>query len=450
MLNPGSGVLALTIPDWPAFLPILGAGALVAALASRNLKQFAVVLMVGGWGLFALTSPSAQFPTFLRPLAVAVCSAGAILHALQTGPRARVRTTPRRIALPSRFIVIYVVFVALGCMVSPNGPRNLIRWVQGVAIIMSCFYAVAVALTDHLLMVTFAACSANVFLSVISRQQELTYEGYPNGRLAGHMNPNHLAFTAAEVLIGLIFLLPRRPHLTLPFLGRVSMRVPLVMNGLIAAYALYATRSRTGLIAFVIAALIAWFAGEHVRGARTKVVIRVVAVALVLGPLAAPAIGSYLNRDSSTDSITSLTGRTDFWPVAVDLIEQRPIIGWGVNVILSPAGKKFQEILPGVGQAHNAFLEAALQAGIIGATAWALSLIGVMIGSFRLPRSDTYRSLLITFSILLVFSSVTESSPAWFGDMFIAYIMCAAIYSERLQLVPTRVTTRRQRALVAT
>ena len=434
-------MFALTIPDWPIFVPLAGAILLVLAFASRDLVQAAIVMMVGGWGLFALTSPSSQFPTVLRPLAIAVSAGGAMLHFVATHPLRGLER--RRIALPSRLIVVYVLFVALGCMASPNGPRNLIRWVQGAAMILSGYYAVTIALTSQILLVTFLACGANVVLSVMSGQQELDYGGYPNGRLAGYMNPNHLAFTAAEVLVGVIWLWPRRPKLGLPFLGRISLRPALLGIAVISAYALYASQSRTGLFAFLIAASIAWFVGPHTPGRRRQVLIRMSIALLVLSPVVVPAFGSFLNRDDSTESLTSLTGRTDFWPLAVDLIAERPIVGWGVNVILSPAGKAFQEVLPGVGQAHNALLEAALQAGVIGAAAWAFALIGMMVGSFRLPRDDEYRPLLITFTILLVISSITESSPAWFGDMFIVYILCAAIYSERLQLVPPPLSTRR-------
>ncbi len=442
-----SPVLATTIPISLAYLPLLGGGLLVMALVSRDLKRFAVYLMVGGWGTFAVFSPSSQFPQILRPIAVTILTVGAVLHAYLSGP---IRVPfARRITLPSRLLFVYLIFVAIGCVASPYGPHNLIRWIQGVQLVLSAFYAVSIALTDQLLIATFLAGCLNVILSVQGGQQELDWMGQPDGRLAGHMNPNHLAFTAAEVLLGVLYLYPRHLYFNMPFHGRTSLRIPLIAIALVSAYAMYASESRTGLLGFLVAAIIAWLVGDHRPGRRVRIAAAVLSVALVVSPLLLPAVGGYLNRDKSESSITSLTGRTDFWPLAVDLIRERPVVGWGVNVITSPVGYKFQKVLTGVSQAHNAFLEAALQAGLIGAISWALSLLGAMIGSFRLSRGDKYRFLLISMSILLVLSSVTESSPAWFGDMFIAYVLVLAVYSERVQLQPRSLAARHDEPLVA-
>jgi O-antigen ligase len=160
--------------------------------------------------------------------------------------------------------------------------------------------------------------------------------------------------------------------------------------------------------------------------------------------------------------VTTLTGRTDFWPLAIDLIGKRPFVGWGVDAIESPAGEKFQEVArswvsdeppaprtgpvshepppepPGVGQAHNAFLEAGIQSGVIGLVAWAGSLFAAIVGICRLPRTSKYRFPLIIGSVLVLVFAFTESSPAWFGDMFIVYVLCLALYAEALQPVARR------------
>jgi hypothetical protein len=58
--------------------------------------------------------------------------------------------------------------------------------------------------------------------------------------------------------------------------------------------------------------------------------------------------------------------------------------------------------------------------------------------------------LIIAGSVLTFIFTFTESNPAWFGDMFIVYVMCAAMYGERL---PNRVDLRqgvqRSRRLVS-
>ena len=43
--------------------------------------------------------------------------------------------------------------------------------------------------------------------------------------------------------------------------------------------------------------------------------------------------------------------------------------------------------------------------------------------------------LVIAGSILTFIFAFTESSPAWFGDMFIVYVLCAAIYGQRVRTI---------------
>ncbi len=38
-----------------------------------------------------------------------------------------------------------------------------------------------------------------------------------------------------------------------------------------------------------------------------------------------------LTRSGSVSELTTLTGRTEIWAVAADLIAQRPLLGWGYN-----------------------------------------------------------------------------------------------------------------------
>ncbi len=429
-------IFALHLPTAALFVPLIGAGLLGLAFFSRDLERTGVYLMVAGWGVYALTSPTAQFPVFLRSLSNAGFAVGAIMHAIAVRKRREAREPTRRVAVSSRMLVIYAAFVLIGCVASPFGPKNLVRGVQGLLIIGTAFYAVAIELTIPILTATFLAASANVLLTAISRKQEVDQFGNPTGRLAGDMQPNHLAFTAAEVLIGVIWMYPRDIRVKLPFYGRVSIKGPLLVLGLISLYVLYASESRTAWLAVVPAIVIAWFATPHPKGTRTKVVVYGFFLVLLLAPVAGPAVGHYLTRGQSEQQNLSLTGRADFWPLAVELIKERPIVGWGVNVILSPVGYKFQEVLPGVGQAHNAFLEAGLQSGVIGLTAYAVSLIALLVGSFRLARDDPLRMLVIAGAILTFIFAFTESSPAWFGDMFIVYVLSAAIYANRVRTIP--------------
>jgi O-antigen ligase len=189
-------------------------------------------------------------------------------------------------------------------------------------------------------------------------------------------------------------------------------------------------------MALLIGLLAAGVATYFVPGRRARIASAAAVGLLVVTPVLLPMFGTWFNRDSSTQSITSLTGRTDFWPFAVELIKERPVIGWGVDVITTPKGDKFQKVLPGVSQAHNAYLEAALMGGIPGVLCWGLALLGLTIGAFYLPRDNPDRFLLITCTIVLELFAVTESSPAFFGDMFIVFVLAAAFYAQASTRVP--------------
>jgi exopolysaccharide production protein ExoQ len=67
---------------------------------------------------------------------------------------------------------------------------------------------------------------------------------------------------------------------------------------------------------------------------------------------------------------TSLTGRTSLWPSVIGLIQQRPVLGWGYRAMWQPddpARMVVDQINEwGASSSHNAFLEIALQLGLVG------------------------------------------------------------------------------------
>ena len=75
---------------------------------------------------------------------------------------------------------------------------------------------------------------------------------------------------------------------------------------------------------------------------------------------------------------TTLTGRTELWPSVIALIEQRPVLGWGYRAMWQPddpARIVIDQINTwGASSSHNAFLEIALQLGLVG-----LAILAVII-----------------------------------------------------------------------
>jgi hypothetical protein len=180
--------------------------------------------------------------------------------------------------------------------------------------------------------------------------------------------------------------------------GLLSGRVTLLI-AVAEAIVLVLTHTRTALIALV-AGLMA--AGLSLILARVRV--RrffatsgvVVAIVVVMG---AGVLTTWLARGQSTQELTSLTGRTDFW-----------------TLVLNLPRTKFQEIF-GFGLSNGSvdglpidsnWLVAYLQQGIFGVVVAAAMLLFVLVAAFFQP-SGTRRALaffLITYCLVASFTQV--------------------------------------------
>jgi O-antigen ligase len=416
-VNLAKGIKALTSPAAIAAISVLFI--LGVTLARGKISGLARGMIVGGWAIFVLTSPSSQFPSVLHFVAPLVAGIGAVLDRVASPPKSS-QDNDAAWPWPARFLLIYLGFALLGCIASPYGMKNVFHWIEGVLLVLSAFYGISIGLGVQLLIGTFLASLANCVLALGSGPPAAPEPGVAATRLSGYLQPNHLAFAASVVIVGIFWAYPRYPR----------ARLALVAAGLLCGYVTLASHSRTSAFALIAALAISGLSAVKTKR-RGEIVVRVSVALLVLGPILIPVVVPWFNRGTSSSSLTSLTGRTDFWPLVVHMIEQRPIIGWGINAVSSPAvADQFQAVTTGAVQAHNAFLEAALIGGIPGAIAWVCFFFGTLIGSFRLPRGTPYRTLLIGSTILVAFETITESNPAFYGDMFVIVLLCAALYCE--------------------
>lgn len=130
-----------------------------------------------------------------------------------------------------------------------------------------------------------------------------------------------------------------------------------------------------------------------------------------------------LNKDMT------LTGRTDFWPMIIAKINQRPFLGYGINGFWqpwrggdNPAGDlivaKTQFQPP---HAHNGFLDLGLDLGWIGVSLFALSFFNnvvkavVYLGRNRLPESGL-PLLLLTYTLMtnMTETGLVGATSIWF------------------------------------
>lgn len=75
---------------------------------------------------------------------------------------------------------------------------------------------------------------------------------------------------------------------------------------------------------------------------------------------------------------SDLTGRSVIWPYAVSLIQQRPLVGYGIGSAPSMTVFGFD-----AGHAHNGFLQLALELGLVGAALFVASFIVIVIRLIR-------------------------------------------------------------------
>lgn len=229
---------------------------------------------------------------------------------------------------------------------------------------------------------------------------------FDGGRIQGIVgNANLLAFAA---LLGLLAVAVR-------FVDRRGSRTA---NGawlLVAVLVLALTRSTTVLIAAGIAALVAVAVALARRwGRRGRIAVPVGGLAL----LGAAAVAAVVFREPLlrlAGRSADLTNRLDIWQTVLDLVAQRPVLGWGWVGYWPPWVAPFDDlvVIRGVHylQAHNAWLDAALQVGLVGAVVL-LALVTLAVArSWRMAvrGADALAAVPVVVLAALVVHSLAES-----------------------------------------
>lgn len=106
----------------------------------------------------------------------------------------------------------------------------------------------------------------------------------------------------------------------------------------------------------------------------------------------------------------TLTGRTELWGVVLDLIWQRPVLGWGYSALWLPHDQITDAVSNAVGwqvpQAHNAFLEVAVELGFVGLT---IVLLFIAVSVWRAVRCLGCGRYALGMFSLAIFSGVLIS-----------------------------------------
>ena len=134
-----------------------------------------------------------------------------------------------------------------------------------------------------------------------------------------------------------------------------------------------------------------------------------------------------LNKDMT------LTGRTDFWPIIVDKINQHPILGYGLSGFWQPwrgADDPGGDIIVAKTQfrpshSHNGFLDLGLELGWLGVALFVCSFINnvakgvVYLTKARLPESGL-PLLLLTYNLM---TNLTETGLVGITSIWFWYVV---------------------------
>jgi O-antigen ligase len=153
------------------------------------------------------------------------------------------------------------------------------------------------------------------------------------------------------------------------------------------------------------------------RGISSKLAILLIAPLAVLVVQSSLFIDAWVRGETASHSIATLSGRTEYWSRAFEVVERSPIIGTGLS-----SGSRY-EVLAQIGHSatstiHNTWIEAYLGTGLLGTIALAfcflyawkisikytdISLVPLLVLVTITVRSITGTSIELASSTLLFF-----------------------------------------------
>jgi O-antigen ligase len=174
-------------------------------------------------------------------------------------------------------------------------------------------------------------------------------------RLGGYILPatQMAAVCGMVVTLGIIDIFTgRRTRATVPVL-------------VVSSLALLLSLGRSGMIATILALSFVFL--YYKRASRILVVSLAVLALAVAIPGVTDTAWDLISRKQTADQIGSLTGRVQLWETAIELISERPFLGWGYvsgsRIAFLTAFRWWPAI-----HTHNAILEALLTLGLVGST----------------------------------------------------------------------------------
>jgi O-antigen ligase len=217
--------------------------------------------------------------------------------------------------------------------------------------------------------------------------------------------------------------------------GTGKMKV-LAAHGVIvvtAIWLIHMANSATALACFMIGSCLLLFTTLPLM--RRPVLVHVLVAALLGVAVSALFLGVGTGMVQDLGRNSTLTGRTDMWRHALQLVEN-PMVGAGYESFwVGPRLEKMRPVAPGVNQAHNGYLEVYLNLGWVGVTMLAIVIVTGyrnVIAAYR--RDPDPARLRLAYFVVALSYAFTESAfkfrhPVWIS--FLIAIMAIPIMPPR-------------------
>ncbi len=220
------------------------------------------------------------------------------------------------------------------------------------------------------------------------------------------------------------------------------------------------TRARVALFALIAGGVIRWWYRRRTLAVRSHAIFAapclaasVVLALAIAGLWKAPLVTSavdFVNRGEDSETVMSVTGRTNIWPYAIQRIGDGPIsifFGHGHGVSKSVLNENNWRIDFYAYHAHNTFLEVLLSTGLAGCLpfvvliVYSLAWLGRFSSLWAFSAGFRLRAASVVATVLT--STMTESElVAKAGPFFVVYIFYVLSLDRQKAFLPTRASHR--------
>lgn len=188
---------------------------------------------------------------------------------------------------------------------------------------------------------------------------------------------------------------------------------------------LYLSESKTAWVAAITAVLLSWVfrnSKSHRASFKSALLIVIVGMLGTLGILSIDA-GIASIDPKAVESITTLTGRTALWATSLDLWLERPVLGYGQDAWSESWRAQYGYTF--AGQAHNQFVQALVQTGLVGLLVNVFYLAVLGVAAIRTATATNGATLSI-YAVLLL-RCLTEA-PLRFSAVDHSFLLHASVF----------------------